>query len=163
MGTLDLVPETLQAAGVQCVFHGIQMKPGKPLWFGVYSAADGSSQHRCLVFGLPGNPVSSMVCYELFVRTAIRGMLGLRPAESAVRSGRLEEATSVKGNRPVYHPAQVRLTSVGLTVTILAWSGSSDLRATANANAMALLLPEPVRYAAGDVVDVYLWSSDPFA
>ncbi len=163
MGTLDLVPETLTAAGVQCVFHGVRMKPGKPLWFGVHSADEASSKRRCLVFGLPGNPVSSMVCFELFVQTAIRRMLGIEPAQSPVHSGRLDAATVVTGNRPVYHPARARLTSEGLMVTILPWSGSSDLRATAGANAMALLLPEPGRYAAGDVVDVYLWAPDPFA
>ena len=56
-GTLDLVPSELATAGVEQVFHKIQMKPGKPLWFG-QRTADG---RKCLVFGLPGNPVSSMI------------------------------------------------------------------------------------------------------
>src|SRR5262249_22274153 len=61
-GKLDLVPEVLAELGVRQVFHKVRIKPGQPLWFGV-AVAGGV---RCCVFGLPGNPVSSMVCCELF-------------------------------------------------------------------------------------------------
>src|SRR4051794_1822350 len=64
-GVLDLVPATLQKLGVQQLFHKVNLKPGKPLWYGVKISAAGS---KTLVFGLPGNPVSSLVCFELFVR-----------------------------------------------------------------------------------------------
>ncbi|MCA9070058.1 MAG: molybdopterin molybdotransferase MoeA, partial [Planctomycetaceae bacterium] len=59
-GTLDLVPSELANAGVREIFHKVNVKPGKPVWFGVKEDGDA----RCLVFGLPGNPVSSMVCFE---------------------------------------------------------------------------------------------------
>ena len=62
-GTLDLVPQQLAAAGVEQIFHGVNMKPGKPLWFGIRRR----ESRTTLVFGLPGNPVSSLVCFELFV------------------------------------------------------------------------------------------------
>ena len=70
-GVLDLVPQTLERAGVERVFHKVNIKPGKPLWFGVH----GTPPAR-LVFGLPGNPVSSLVCFELFVRPAIGRLAG---------------------------------------------------------------------------------------
>ncbi len=63
-GVLDLVPQVLQELGVEQVFHKVDLKPGKPLWFGV------NADTQTLVFGLPGNPVSSLVCCELFVRPA---------------------------------------------------------------------------------------------
>ena len=63
-GVLDLVPQVLQELGVEQIFHKVNLKPGKPLWFGV------NADTQTLVFGLPGNPVSSLVCCELFVRPA---------------------------------------------------------------------------------------------
>ncbi len=71
-GVLDLVPGVLAELGVEQVFHKIRLKPGKPLWFGVQQADGGDT----LVFGLPGNPVSSLVCFELFVRPAIARLAG---------------------------------------------------------------------------------------
>src|SRR5262249_18044829 len=67
-GKLDLVPGVLQELGVQAHFHKVEMKPGKPIFFG--------TRDHTLVFGLPGNPVSSLVCFELFVRPALRRLMG---------------------------------------------------------------------------------------
>lgn len=153
-GMLDLVPSQLKAAGVQQIFHGVLMKPGKPLWFGIYEHAG----HRCLVFGLPGNPVSSLVCFELFVRIAINRLLGHAEPIPRPFSGTLTESIAVKGNRPVYHPAAVRLLPEGLVAKPVAWSGSSDLRATVEANGMILLVPTADGHAAGATVDIFLWS-----
>ena len=69
VGPHDHVKPALLALGVEEVFWQVAHKPGKPLWFGV--AANGA-----LVFGLPGNPVSSLVCFELFVREALDAMQG---------------------------------------------------------------------------------------
>ena len=71
-GKFDLVPQVLAELGVEQVFHKIALRPGKPLWFGVKK--DG--ERSVLVFGLPGNPVSSLVCFELFVRPAIAALAG---------------------------------------------------------------------------------------
>jgi molybdopterin molybdotransferase len=69
VGPHDHVKPALEAAGVQQVFWRVAHKPGKPLWFGV--GDDG-----VLVFGVPGNPVSSLVIFELFVRPALLAMQG---------------------------------------------------------------------------------------
>ena len=71
-GVLDLVPKVLVELGAEEVFHKVSVKPGKPLWFGV-ARRDG---RETLIFGLPGNPVSTFVCFELFVRPAIEGLSG---------------------------------------------------------------------------------------
>ena len=68
-GVLDLVPSVLAELGVKQVFHKVNLKPGKPLWFGTFTASDGTVKP---VFGLPGNPVSTLVCFELFVRSGAR-------------------------------------------------------------------------------------------
>ncbi|MEO2017665.1 MAG: gephyrin-like molybdotransferase Glp [Fuerstiella sp.] len=153
-GTLDLVPSELAAAGVQQVFHKIQMKPGKPLWFGQLK----TSEHSCWVFGLPGNPVSSMVCFELFVRTALRKYAGWLNPKPQPTLARLTESITVKGGRPTYFPCQLKLSDEGLQATPVAWGGSADLRSTADANGMCLLMPQSQSYAQGDMVLAIQWS-----
>ncbi len=154
-GLMDLVPSQLQQAGVRPVFHGVNMKPGKPLWFGLFERG----QQRCLVFGLPGNPVSSLTCFELFVRPVIQTWLG-RPSRSSGLRAALTVPISVSGSRPVYHPSGIQWIDGRLETTPVPWNGSSDLVATTQANGMTLLLPEHGSYRAGDVVEVHRWDQE---
>ena len=88
-GKLDLVPGVLREAGVVAHFHKVEMKPGKPVFFGTRERPDG--RPPTLVFGLPGNPVSSFVCFELFVRPGLRRLRGHAdsgPRWSTARAGR---------------------------------------------------------------------------
>lgn len=151
-GMLDLVPQVFQKLGVIEIFHKIAMKPGKPLWFGRFER-DG---HSCLVFGLPGNPVSSMVCFEVFVRPALRKLAG-RSAEQRCRMATLEQEAVVKGDRVTYFPATFRQTQDGLMATALPWAGSADLRTTAAATGLLILEPEQSQYSPGDQVPCLLW------
>lgn len=73
MGQRDYLPGTLERLGVTCRFHGIAQRPGKPMWFGVGPAGQ-------LVFALPGNPVSSLVCMLRYVRPALLASMGHGPA-----------------------------------------------------------------------------------
>lgn len=155
-GVLDLVPSELQRAGVEQVFHKVRVKPGKPLWFGVLRQGDRSK----LVFGLPGNPVSSMVCFELFVRPALRRLMGVDPAEPQTRAARIAHSHSHRGARPTYFPASISLTGDGLSVSLANWHGSSDLQSTVGTNGMVVFPPEPVECSAGDTVEVIRWSSE---
>ncbi|HEX5955548.1 MAG TPA: gephyrin-like molybdotransferase Glp, partial [Solirubrobacterales bacterium] len=75
VGPHDHVRPTLAALGAEEVFWGVALRPGKPTWFGVAPSG-------CLIFGLPGNPVSAMVTFLLFVRPAIRAMLGASPTQA---------------------------------------------------------------------------------
>ena len=136
-GVLDLVPAVLAELGVRQVFHKINLKPGKPLWFGVLQR-DGA---RTLVFGLPGNPVSSLVCFELFVRPALRAMTGLVFEARAAIAARLSTDFQQRGERVSYHPARLDR-SAAATVEPLLWKGSGDLRTLALANAL-------IRFGAG--------------
>ncbi len=151
VGVHDLVPAVLNDLGVRKVFHRVHMKPGKPVWFGV--GEDGGP----VVFGLPGNPVSSMVCFELFVKTAIRRLMGMEPAAMRPLSARLTSAFEIRSERPVYHPARLSCAEQGLLATPVRWLGSSDLRGTAEADSMIAFEPGTRRFAAGTVVPVYPW------
>ena len=153
-GTLDLVPSELLAAGVKQVFHKVDLKPGKPLWFGVLEQENRSP---CYIFGLPGNPVSSMVCFELFVRTAIRQFRGLPAPEPVPHKARLKSDFPSSGNRPTYQPALVEWENGEAVVTPLKTLGSADLRSTVSANAVALFPIGNPLFQAGCKVDTFLW------
>ncbi|MCA9062100.1 MAG: molybdopterin molybdotransferase MoeA [Planctomycetaceae bacterium] len=154
-GEFDLVPKQLQAAGVRQIFHKVAMKPGKPVWFG----STQTPHTACLVFGLPGNPVSSLVCFQLFVTTALNRLSGVTPSVPAAVPGVLTEDAHARGDRPVYHPAELRFRGNGISVRPVPWNGSSDLRATVEANGMFLLNPpDRMQLNAGTSVDCIPWA-----
>jgi len=159
-GQLDLVPSELESAGVRQVFHKVRVKPGKPIWFGVRPEEEISATHsnnRCYVFGLPGNPVSSMVCCELFVRTAVRAMMGRTPHRAAPLEARLTHEHHHRGDRPTYYPARIETSLQGRTVSAVPWHGSADLRATVAANGMLSFPAGDCSYAEGSVMEVFCW------
>lgn len=147
-GTRDLVPQVLSELNVNAVFHKVRIKPGKPLWFGV---ADNVQQTK--VFGLPGNPVSSFVCFEVFVKTALRRLSGQRvvPIDSRPFARLINRFEGV-GNRSVYHPARVSWSGDGAEIECILWHGSGDLRALAQANALAIFPPSDIACEAGQSV-----------
>jgi molybdopterin molybdotransferase len=146
-GKLDLVPGVLQELGVQPHFHKVEMKPGKPMFFGIRAGEDGAS--ATLVFGLPGNPVSSLVCFELFVRSALRRLLGREPGPRFVSLPLLEDFP-YSTDRPTYYPARLEAGPTGWSVRPLAWFGSADLRGLAQANALVLFPAGEHRHRAGE-------------
>lgn len=153
-GTLDLVPSELAAAGGRQVFHKINLKPGKPLWFGILER---ENQGPCYIFGLPGNPVSSMVCFDLFVRTAIRQFMGAPAPKPVPTVARLTTDFHSRGDRPTYQPAQVEWQSGETVVTPLKTMGSADLRSTVTANGVALFPTGNQLYQAGLKIETFLW------
>jgi len=131
MGAHDLVRSVGDELGVREVFWRVALRPGKPLAFGVRSST--------LVFGLPGNPVSTLVCFELFVRPALLAMQGapvLRPAWSAARLG-----TAVPRNPERDDLIRVRVTGDGLGAVLAPVRGqqSHQIAITAQADGLALI------------------------
>ncbi len=147
VGDFDLVPATLERAGVERVLHGVRLQPGKPLWFGV--------RGRTLVFGLPGNPVSSLVTATLFVRPAVRALLGLPSALPGPTHAVLEGALPAGGARRRCDPVRLSHASDGrVTARPVRYRGSGDVFGFAAADALAVV-PEHARAPqAGDVVEV---------
>jgi molybdopterin molybdotransferase len=149
-GVLDLVPQILRELGVQEVFHKVRLKPGKPLWFG-------TRQHRdatCLVFGLPGNPVSSHVCFHLFVRPAIAAVGG-HPDVLPLTIMRLASEFAHRGDRPTYHPGRIT-DHLGQLVAAVRWQGSADLYGLSQANALIRFPPGDHLFRPGDAVEVFV-------
>ncbi len=143
-GKFDLVPQVLKDQGVTIHFHHVRVKPGKPLLFGTLGDK--------LVFGLPGNPLSAFVGFELFVRPAIRVLNGHADAGPVVQSRALTEPLTASNDRPTYHPARLD----GLGATALPWFGSADLRALLPADGLIALPAGENKYEAGDKVNVVI-------
>jgi molybdopterin molybdotransferase len=151
-GVLDLVPATLQELGVISVFHKIRMKPGKPLWFGYLPRV---GQAPRLVFGLPGNPVSSAVCFELFVKPALQRMRGEAVAtQHQFQAARLANDVKHRSDRPTFVPALWQKNSQDHRVRTLPWSGSADLNGFARYECLVLFPAEERVYQDGELVQI---------
>jgi molybdopterin molybdotransferase len=148
-GDHDLVPAVLKDLGVTLHFRQVRMKPGKPVLFG-------TGPNGQLVFGLPGNPASSFVGFELFVRPAIRILGG--HAEAGPRTIRLPvlESVAESNDRPTYRPAKLEMGEAGWSVRPLSWSGAPDLVGMQPADALVVLPAGDTRIDRGGSLDVIL-------
>jgi molybdopterin molybdotransferase len=140
-GGFDFVPAALADSGVERVFHKVAIKPGAPVWFG--RRANG------LVFGLPGNPISVLSCFELFVATALRARQGVANPLPPILNARLADDFRYPTKRETYHPARLSFSEVGPTVSPVPWFGSADVRGAASANALLICPVGPGVHAAG--------------
>ncbi|HKI21022.1 MAG TPA: gephyrin-like molybdotransferase Glp [Isosphaeraceae bacterium] len=152
-GQRDLVPDVLASLGVQCIFHKVRLKPGKPLWFGV--GPPRSNRGGSLVFGLPGNPVSVLVGFLLFVKPALAALAG-KPEAETPETARLARGFRHRGDRPTYHPVKVLRDAANSPATLLleplAWSGSADLCTVAQADGFAAFEAGDREYGPGEIV-----------
>lgn len=151
-GMMDLVPGLLKEQGVEQVFHKVKMKPGKPVWFGVRNSGDRQS----IVFGLPGNPVSSMVGFHLFVRATIDQLTGGTTGDPESVNCLLASPHQTRGDRPTYWPGRSIVDDeTTRKVEPLAWNGSSDLRALGQADGLIYFSPDSHDHPAGETVKFF--------
>ena len=156
-GQRDLVPAALAELGVRRVFHKVRLKPGKPLWFGIGPTR--ADRPGTLVFGLPGNPVSSLVVFLLFVRPALAILAGRPGQVPGTVTARLACGFSHRGDRPTYHPARLTAGSCigpsgppAVAIETLNWHGSADLRTAAAADGFAVFPAGDRDYSPGEIV-----------
>ncbi|HVG27807.1 MAG TPA: gephyrin-like molybdotransferase Glp [Acidobacteriaceae bacterium] len=157
MGKYDLVEDALREAGAEFIFTGAKIQPGKPVVFGRLPKGDaGSGEEWMYFFGLPGNPVSTEVCFRLFVAPMLRALAG--QAEMAPRFVEALLAENVKGGARVtrFLPAVLESDWRQATVHVVPWQGSGDLAANARANGFAVLPSGVERISAGEAVRVLL-------
>ena len=134
MGKYDLVGAVLERCGVEIVFHKIAIKPGKPLWFGM--------RGRVPVFGLPGNPVSCLIGFEVFVRPALAKMEGADPEEwkPLLRLGRWQGAPTSENPRQQNLPVRVAQAIDGVDdLEPLRWNSSADVVGLTRAQGLAVV------------------------
>lgn len=146
VGTYDLVEQVLRDLGAEFFFDSVAIRPGKPAVFGWCGGKP--------VFGLPGNPVSTMVTFELFVAPAIEMLSGAETLRPVFCKAKLAHAVSEKTPLAHFLPARVSWASGDPVVETLAWQGSGDIGAVARGNCFLVVRGERQRLEAGEWVDV---------
>jgi molybdopterin molybdotransferase len=141
-GAFDLVEAVFARFGVEVFFDKVAVKPGAPLVFG--------RRGRTLVFGLPGNPVSAQVTFDLFVRSALLKLQGARALERPTLEAELVAAARNRSGRRAYLPARVRCQDGRIVAEPLRSQGSADVVAHARANALLVLEAERTSALAGE-------------
>jgi molybdopterin molybdotransferase len=148
MGKYDLVESVLKAMGAEFVFDAVAIRPGKPAVFGMCQGKP--------VFGLPGNPVSTMVTFELFVAPAIDLLSGAEARALPFVEARLAEALKEKSGLAHFLPARVEWRGGVPEVKTLRWQGSGDITALSKANCFLVVPADRETIEIGESVSVLL-------
>ena len=148
VGDYDLVKSTLQKMGQEMLFWKVAMKPGKPLAFGRIG--------KTPIFGLPGNPVSSFVSFEQFVRPSLRKVLGCSDLSHKTVQAKLTRTITKKPGRLHFLSSIVSWTDGEYTVTPAGEQGSGILKSAANANGLLIFPLEAEEIKQGQEVAVQL-------
>ena len=145
-GKYDIVERVLADLGAKFFFDRVLVQPGQPLVFGT---ARGK-----FFFGLPGNPASTMVTFEVFARAAVELLTGVTEAPLPLLQARLSKDVRQKPGLTRFLPA--RVSADGSTVAPEPWQGSGDVNSLARANAFLVTDPDRESWAAGDMIRVLL-------
>ena len=156
MGKYDLVEEILAKFAAEFFFTGAQIQPGRPVVFGQATGAGGK---KTCFLGLPGNPVSTMVTFELFGRPLVDGLSGAGPAALNFPMARLRTGIKVAPGLTRFLPAYLEGGHPDARVTLVPWRGSGDVVALAQANCFLVVAPEREELQAGEMAPVMLRNS----
>ena len=145
-GSYDFSAELFKTLGATIHFRSVNVRPGKPLIFG-------TTPKRQLVFGLPGNALSHFVCFHLFVRRALEGLLD-RAISTTQKSFLAEPMTDTHNARETWWPAQAALREGRLECRATAWKSSGDITRLPSANALIHVPASTSQLDAGTMVDL---------
>ena len=165
MGKYDLVEQALAQFQAEFFFTGARIQPGGPVVFGrVPFGADtregeiASGKYKYF-FGLPGNPVSTMVTFELFARPLLEALAGMTPRKLIFLHARLKSEIKTKPGLKRFLPAILSGEFEQAVVELVRWQGSGDIAATAAANCYIVIPPDRERIAAGEWVPLLMRDS----
>ncbi len=153
MGKYDLVEQVLASFEARIFFTGVRIQPGKPVVFGEVK----SSGRTVPFFGLPGNPVSTMVTFQLFARPLLDSLAGSKPQPLLFAQATLKSEFTSKTGLTRFLPAQLSGTHNRPEVEIVRWQGSGDLMAVARSNCYIVVPPDREQFAAGEAITILLY------
>jgi molybdopterin molybdotransferase len=180
MGKYDLVEQALAEFEAEFFFTGAQIQPGRPVVFGRvpcgsaaparegegrgFSRADKIAKEPGALapegytyfFGLPGNPVSTMVTFELFARPLLEALAGMPPRKLTFLRAKLKSDIKTKTGLKRFLPAMLSGEFDEAEVELVRWQGSGDIAATAAANCYIVIPPDRERIAAGEWVPLLM-------
>lgn len=155
MGRYDLVEQVLEELQAEFFFTGAKIQPGRPVVFGKCSAAaPGRESAGTYFFGLPGNPVSTMVTFELFARPMLEALAGMNPRKVRFVHIRLKSEIRIKPGLTRFLPAILSGEFEDSRVELVPWQGSGDVAATARANCYIVIAPDRELIPAGEFVPI---------
>ncbi len=171
MGKYDLVEQVLADLKAEFYFTGAEIQPGRPIVFGscgadtpvrVLAAKPSSARtgvsapHKKYFFGLPGNPVSTMVTFELFARPMIEALAGMAPQRLIFLRARLKSEIRTKTGLKRFLPAVLSGEFENAEVELAKWQGSGDIATLARANCYVVIPPDRERIEAGEWVSLLM-------
>ncbi|HEV3220373.1 MAG TPA: gephyrin-like molybdotransferase Glp [Candidatus Acidoferrales bacterium] len=145
-GKYDLVEGVLSDLGAQFYFDGVAIRPGRPA---VFCQCAGKP-----VFGLPGNPISTMVTFDLFVQPAVDILGGAEPRPLPILRAKLDAPLDEKPDLAHFLPARIAWTDGEPVVHALPWHGSGDVAALTHSNCFIVVHREKLKWQAGEWIDV---------
>ena len=146
MGKYDLVEQVLTNLGAEFFFTGVKIQPGKPLVFG--------KVRDKYFFGLPGNPVSTMVTFQLFARTIVDALAGAKPQPLPFGTTQLKSEFKTKTGLTRFLPARLISDVAQPQVELVPWNGSGDVFAQSKADCLLIIPPDRERIPAGTMVTI---------
>jgi len=177
MGKFDLVEPVLRRIGAEFFFTGALIQPGRPVVFGQVEFSGGRNgssrvrrprdpgpmaKHKVRAlrkipfFGLPGNPISAMVCFDLFARPVLDALAGAAPARLPAAKAKLRKPVKTKTGLTRFLPAILEGGLEDPEVEAVAWQGSGDLLASARANCYLVVPPDRESIVAGEMVSILM-------
>jgi molybdopterin molybdotransferase len=161
VGPHDHVKPAFEACGVEEVLWRVRIKPGKPMWFGrtgdTHLTTSSSSGTGTLVFGLPGNPLSSIVCFCVFIEPALRRLQGERDARPRLTRGRLAVPAGPSDGRTTFLTSRIAPAADGvLEATPTERQGSHMTGALGESDGFAVAPHGSGGLEAGSAVDLLL-------
>ena len=158
MGKYDLVEQVLGELQAEFYFTGAQIQPGRPVVFGrrMRGQTGVPDSYGKYFFGLPGNPVSTMVTFELFVRPMIHALGRGAPQPLVFLKARLKSDVRTKTGLKRFLPAVLSGEFENAEVELARWQGSGDIAALAGANCYLVIPPDREQIGAGEWVSVMM-------
>lgn len=170
MGKYDLVEQVLAELRAEFFFTGAQIQPGRPIVFGrvpcgagTHSTSSGQAPARKetvgvhkYFFGLPGNPVSTMVTFELFAKPMLEALAGLRPRKLVFVHAKLKSEIRTKTGLKRFLPGILSGEFERSEVELSRWQGSGDIGSVARSNCYIVITPDHERIEAGEWMPVLL-------
>ena len=161
MGKYDLVEQVLSEFQAEFFFTGAQIQPGRPIVFGRTPCGAGAHAREKApeykyFFGLPGNPVSTMVTFELFARPVLEALAGMQPSKLIFLRAKLKSEIKTKPGLKRFLPAQLSGEFENAEVELIPWQGSGDMAATARANCYIVIPPDREHIPANEWIAVLM-------
>lgn len=154
MGKYDLVEQVLADLKAEFFFTGAQIQPGRPIVFG--RVPERGQEKERYFFGLPGNPISTMVTFELFAKPIVEALAGMAARPVIFTHAKLKSAIQRKTGLKRFLPGLLSGEFEQSQVELLPWQGSGDMAAVARANCFVVVPSDRERIEAGEWMPVLL-------